>query len=391
MAKQQDDGPVTVIEGYKLGRRGKKYVADYGTDAGRKRATLGEFRTQALALEALKNFIEIRKAVQRQQASHTIGKLWEMWMKDRKADFYNNDIYEANWVSLKPFFGHRFPAQLTRQDCREYCDGRFALKRSTWTVNTEMVRLRSCLIWAEEEGLIAKCPKVWVPARGKPRQTVITADEAKALLLAAYDMPHVYLFIVLALTTAARHTAILELEWSRINFETGIIDYEVVVEINPMSKAWKKGRAQVPMNALARAALLRAKEAAQTKYVIEYRAKPLKDIREGFAIAVGRAGLGEVVPAPTRTKPNRMKVVTKVTPHTIRHSVNSWLKTNDVDARKRADLLGQKDIRVNELVYSHADNTKYLADPVRMINDALASPATSIDLELADDDDELGD
>lgn len=96
---------------------------------------------------------------------------------------------------------------------------------------------------------------------------MLSVEEVRDLLVAAHDELHVYVFIVLALTTAARHMAILDLEWDRIDFEAGIIDYEVEVEIDPMNKSWKKGRAQVPMNALARMALLRAYEARQSKYV----------------------------------------------------------------------------------------------------------------------------
>lgn len=376
MAKHKVAHPIT-FEGYTLGRRGKSYVADYRENGKRKRANLGKHPNDRLALEKLKQFAEARKAVKRQQAEYTIGALWDLWMVDRARDGFKNDIYLANWVSLKLFFAHRAPMLLDVEDFRTYARQRFAAGRSPWTVNTELVRLRSCLKWAKKHRLLSDVPYVWVCSRGKPRNIVISADDAKALLISSADQLHVFVFIVLALTTAARHVAILDLEWDRVDFEAGTIDYEDDIEIDPMSKSWRKGRVKIPMNELARAALKRAYEARQTNYVVEYRGKRLKDIRESFALAVGAAGLGKFVPAPTKTKPKRVVVDTQITPHTIRHSVNSWLKTKGVDARKRADLLGQKDIRVNELVYSHADNVKYLADPVRLIDDELSSPATA--------------
>lgn len=114
-------------------------------------------------------------------------------------------------------------------------------------------------------------------------------------MLAACVQPHVRLFYVLALTTAGRKTAILQLTWDRIDFERGLIHLAVVGEKN------RKGRAVVPMTDRARAELLIAKKAAQSPYVIEYADEKVLDIKKGFAVAaVKRAKLPGTVPHDLR-------------------------------------------------------------------------------------------
>ena len=67
--------------------------------------------------------------------------------------------------------------------------------------------------------------------------------------------PHVGLFVVLVFATGARHTAVLDLTWDRIDFVRGTIQFDEDLPPDPMSKAWRKGRATVPMNRGARKAL----------------------------------------------------------------------------------------------------------------------------------------
>jgi integrase len=209
--------------------------------------------------------------------------------------------------------------------------------------------------WATKHKFLKKDdePHVWAPAKGGARQRVLTPEEARKLLENAVS-PHIQLFIILALSTGARHTAILDLTWNRIDFEKGVIDYEESVEANPMSRSYKKGRAQVPMNNLARAALERAYAGRLTDYVVEWSGKRLHDVREGFALAVERAGLPG-----------------KVTPHTLRHTVTTWARERGIDKSRVANLLGHADERTQDLVYFHPEATTYLGEAVRTIEGAL--------------------
>jgi len=64
--------------------------------------------------------------------------------------------------------------------------------------------------WAVANKWIAAAPYVWVPQKPPPRNRFLTKAEAKKLIDAA-EMPHIKLFIRLALSTAGRAGAILSL------------------------------------------------------------------------------------------------------------------------------------------------------------------------------------
>jgi len=337
-----------------LGWRGNIAVADYRDESGkRRRPTLGVL-SEKDARAALDRFADARAAVKAQNACYTIGDLWRMWLDDRAKDGFSNAIYDANWIALSATFANRLPEHVSADDCREYAKARFAVGRAPATVATELHRLRTCLRWAQKDDLLAKVPRIWVPSRGKPRKRTLTIEEAKRLWEAAGD-PHIHLFIVLALATGARHRAILDLTWDRVDWVKGTIQYDEDEEINPMSRSWRKGRATVPMGTRVRAELERAYTARQTDHVIEHGGRRLKSVRDGFANAVKRAGLSD-----------------DITPHTIRHTVSTWLKEQGVHRELRAQLLGHAVTRTTDLVYSQADAT-YLGPAVDLIDTTLAA------------------
>jgi integrase len=87
-------------------------------------------------------------------------------------------------------------------------------------------------------------------------------------LIAACEVPHLRLFVTLALATAGRASAVLELTWDRIDFERGQIQlkkHEVVTTL----KRRRKGRPTVPMTDRARAALIEAYNARESIHVIQ--------------------------------------------------------------------------------------------------------------------------
>ena len=96
-----------------------------------------------------------------------------------------------------------------------------------------------------------------------PRDRYLTREEYARLLDGARS-PHIKLAIQLMLATAGRVTAILELTWSRVDFENNRIF------LGSDTARTGKGRATVPITASLREALLEAQRAALTPYVVEY-------------------------------------------------------------------------------------------------------------------------
>jgi integrase len=356
-----------------LGWRGGYAVADFrdpGSDK-RQRVKLGRFRKDSKqARDALDAFVESRRALLVHTNAYNVGQLWDLWMADRKRDGFDNRIYQYQWVSLKPAFGHRRPDMLSADDFRDYARARFDLGRSPWTVHNELVRLRTCLKWAADTHLIDKRPKVWVPTAGGHRERVLTLEEARALVAAAKQGdPHIHVFTVVAFATAARHTAILDLEWPRVDFMTGLIEFDLDAERDPMSRAWQKGRATVPMNRAVRNVLELAYAGRQCSHVVEHGGDRLKTVKNGFFNAVRRAS--EVAPTLGKwvAKNGKRVFETDVTPHVIRHTVLTWLDQAVPDAR-RAQLAGHANEDITKRVYTHAA-PEVLQEAVERLNDAL--------------------
>lgn len=350
---------------YRLDWRGDVARVDfYDASAGkRKRVILGS-RGQKLSDEdaktALQGFVDARSAIDKLTADYTCGQLWEMWLTERAKDGFSNEIYKHNWKPQAAHFAHRRPSELKTDDFRSYAQSRFDLGRAPQTVHTELVRLRACLKWAFDNNFIPKPVKVWAPSRGPGRELAMTFDEAKAILDQAGD-PHVHLFILLAMTTGARHTAILELTWDRVDWDANTVSYEVDEDPNPMHKNYKKGRATAPFGLTVRTALLKAYRGRQTDHVIEHGGKRLKSVKDGFANAVWRAGLNP-----------------EYTPHTLRHSVVTWAIEGGSDYHHCARLVGHADSRTTELVYDHS--SAELARPIvdRIESRFAALPANEV-------------
>jgi integrase len=283
-------------------------------------------------------------------------------MKEREANKYPCDIYWHQWKALEPHFGHRTPGTMTAQDWRAYADKRInELGRSPSTVHTELVRLRAALAWAVKADLIPKAPLDYIPTPSKPRERVLSRDEVRRLLEAAekHSDPHIHLFIVLAFNTGARHRAILDLTWDRVDFASGIIDYDDDLPKDPLAKSWRKGRATVLMSKAARQALQTAWSGRQTSHVVEHGGRRLTTVREGFKNAVERAGLGWHVDGEFRTD---------VTPHTIRHTFITRMQTRRVHTKLTAMFVGHGDEDTTNKVYTHLD-VEALRDVVAAVDD----------------------
>ena len=297
----------------RLGRYKGRWYAIWNDD-GTKRASL-RTTDRAEAKRAFADFLKRWNA-----PGETIADIMQAYLADKKQTVADYQRLENAWKALQPEFGTLRPDQIDRPSSRKYSTIRGA---SPGTVRRELAVLRAAVRWFDPQ-----CPAVFeLPAPPPPRERHLSRAEYDRLVGAARRTPHVYLFTILALATAARATAILELPWNRVDLGRGIIRLG--------SGSRLKGRATVPITDRARQALEEAREVALTPFVIEYGGKRVGRIRKAFMRAVARAGLG-----------------TDVTPHVLRHTAAVWMAEAGTPMAEIAQYLGHSSPDVTYRVYA---------------------------------------
>ncbi len=210
----------------------------------RRRFTTGCAQRAEAERELAKYIAELARPTE--PVATTVGTVLALYLKNRE-DAAIPGLERIRWAHkpLTRFFGQRLASTITETDCRAYVRQRAtaAMPVGTGTIRTELQALSAACRWAVKQGILAKLPPVVLPPRAAPRQRWLTREEA-ALLVKNCRAPHVRLFVLLALNTAARRGAILDLTWDRVDLERGLIDLN-----NPNVPRTRKGRARVPINA----------------------------------------------------------------------------------------------------------------------------------------------
>jgi integrase len=203
---------------------------------------------------------------------------------------------------------------------------------STSTLRREFNVLRAALRKAWKDGFLLRPPALEAPVETAPRDRYLTKAEAKRLLEACISA-HVRAFMALAIYTGARKGSILALTWDRVDFRTGMIDFQ-----EPGRQLTGKRRAIVPMGASLRAELEEAHRSAQGPFVVQYNGHAVPHgLRWSFARLCVRAGL-----------------TWQPTPHHLKHSVASWMAMENVPIDQAADWLAT-DPRTLRRVYRKFD------------------------------------
>lgn len=232
----------------------------------------------------------------------------------------------VHWKHVEAVFGEQVGEYVTEENCRLYKAQRLADGAAEGTAWIELCTLRMILKWARRKKFVGDYD-VWVGPEPTPRRHRLTREEVKKLLENC-NLDHIRLFVILAVTTGARHSAILDLKWDHINFETEMIDY---------TASWEermKKRTLVPMNKTAKAALLEAKEKAKTEYVIEWQGSKLRWASTGLSSAAEKAGLKHV------------------TPHVLRHTAGTWMAEGGIPLEAISQYLGHSSTKITEKIYA---------------------------------------
>jgi integrase len=275
-----------------------------------------------------------------------VRSLWELYRSDRAGRPIAEDM-EFTGRAILPHFGDLMPDEIEIRHCRDYTAARRAKGRHDGTIWTELGHLRTVMVWSVKHRHIERAPAIERPAKPPPKDYYLTRDDLAACLEAA-ALPHVRLFLILAMATAGRKQALLDLTWDRVDFTAGKINLRVDEDRQ------MKRRAEVPMNGQVRAALLEAKEGALTDHVIEWAGRPVGSLRTALARIAERTGLE------------------KLTPHMLRHSAAVWMVMDGIPMQKISQFLGHGDTRITERVYARyrpehlKDAAETLVIPMRL-------------------------
>lgn len=307
---------------YRIGRLKGRFVVTWTEDGTRRRYRLDALTAKEAEAEALDR---IRKETLPKDAK-TVSDLWAGYVRHLEGRPAAVTLGYTGKAVL-PHFGAYRPDQVSVDLCREYTAKRAKQGRAKGAVWTELGHLRSCLMWAQKVGLIDRAPYIERPQKPAPKDRWLTHAEIDRLLTAEAE-PHIKLAALLMLTTAGRVSAVLQLTWDRVDLDRGQINLRVDQE-GP-----RKGRAVVPINATLRAALVQAKEAALSDYVVEWAGDPVKSIRKGLDRLVRNAGLPGV------------------SAHVFRHTAAVHMAAGGIPMNQIAQYLGHSSTAVTERTYA---------------------------------------
>lgn len=281
----------------------------------------------------------------------TCADLWALYEKKHSVE--SDATRDYSWKNLKPHFGDVAVSAVDQELVDQYVEKRAAgvigKPSKPSTVRRELGALRACWGWAADpkRRLLRpeQVPAFDLPPAAEPKDRWLRAEEIKRLFEAARALhpgPRLSrgeLFLWLALETAARKTAILDLTWDRVDFETNVIHYPV-----PGKKATKKRRANVPISSRLRPVLEQAYRERQNELVLGSQAEVWATVQ---AIA-RRAGFGPKQKVASGKKPK----ATGIGPHTLRHTAATHMARRGVPLWTIAGILGNT-VAMVEKVYGH--------------------------------------
>jgi integrase len=307
--------------------------------------------------EALARFAEwIRQGLGQRgkvegKTDYTVAELWGVYdEKHVQVEVMPNGRATIGyaWKNLQPHFG-----ALVVADVPEAIDGFVALRQKAGaapaTIRREVATLLAGLRYCatKKGGKLIEAvdlDEVELPPDSEPRDRWLKMDEVQRLLDAAAAgrkerLSRVERFLWLALFTAARKEALLELTWDRVDFETNTIHLNV-----PGRKLTKKRRADVTIASQLRPVLERAySERGDHKLVLDHGADDLWASIQYVAI---RAGFSD-----QKVAKGKSPKATGISPHVLRHTAATHMARRGVALWKIAQILGNS-LAMVEKVYA---------------------------------------
>ena len=169
---------------------------------------------------------------------------------------------------------------------------------------------------------------VSLPAAGQPRDRWLERAEIAALI--RHAEPHVRRFILLAIYTGRRASAILELTWARVDTGAETIRFR---EDGQAETNKRRGRIRMPRQVRAQ---LSCWQKRRGTHVVMFRGKPVGNIKKGVIRAAERAG------------------VEGVTPHVLKHTAITWAVRKGVEVEDAAEYFDTSPETIRKHYWHHS-------------------------------------
>ncbi len=333
-------------------QKGIDFYIDYYVNGRRKREKIGP--SKALAKKVLQKrkieiaenkYLDIRRQykVKFEEFADTYI---ELHSKPNKKSL-RSDL--SNMRRLKSFFSGRYLYDIDALLIEKYKIHR-AQEVSPATVNRELAQLKHMFTKAIQWNKATDNPvkKVKLFKENNKRLRYLEKEEIIKLLgnCRGYLKP----IVIVALNTGMRRGEILSLKWHDIDFRRNVIH---------LYNTKNSEKREVPMNEMAKTALIRTKKHPESAYVFcNGRGEPFKDIKKSFLQTLKKSGIVDF----------RF--------HDLRHTFASHLVMSGVDLNTVRELLGHKSLEMT-LRYSHLspDHKKRAVDILSRRMDTIWTPS----------------
>lgn len=263
------------------------------------------------------------------EAVYTVADLWQGYEMKHLPTTLGYRTIMLSWKRLAPHFGALLPVQVP-DAVESYIAKRTRDGVKGGTIRRELITLRACLNWAADprKGRMIKTPVLPfdMPPAGRPRDRWLTEAEIDNLFAASHD-DRITLFMHLALDTAGRKTALLDLTWDRVDFETKVIHLA-----DPSRRETSKRRASVPISTRLLPILKEARDRRRNDLVLTHKADPYHPI---LTVAKNAGVKG-------------------VSPHVFRHTAATHMARRGVPLWIIAKVLGNSLEMVEKVYAKHA-------------------------------------
>jgi len=335
------------------GKRGVVYLLDYRVNGYRRVESLGRITKREADLimaqrqkEIAEGRFPIIKDYKRVLFFDTCDEFLE-WSRAHKRSYIRDEGLVKN---LKSYFGNIPLYQITRRKAEEYQAWRINQRKkdgkpiSPATVNREIAMLKRIINKAMEWGKASKNPISKIKMFPEERKLrFLSQQELERLIECSPEA--LKPIVIVAVFTGMRRGEILNLKWSNIRWDLGLI----YVEHTKTNKI-----REIPMAKVVKDILWQLKKKSKSEHAfVDREGKPLKTPRHWFDKAVKDAGIKDC------------------TFHTLRHTFASDLVKANVNLKVVQELLGHRDLSVT-LRYAHlSPGVKEQA--IRMLNSELGA------------------